>query len=226
MGWKIPAVGDRFPFSVTLVAAVLVVLGLAVVALILYLPRHKHAVRTKTEISSSVRQPAPKPSKGPDLSEVMAEARKFIKTGNLDAAQSLLDRANELSPHDSDVVELTNEIKLEKENKNLLEQAQKLISSGKKDGAIDVLLRIPKSSIFHQSASARLQQIRQDFSDKFKKKCRRKSRNSLQCRRLKALISKIDSALISSAQTQPAKDHKNVTTPANMKASTRSNTPP
>jgi len=193
-GWIAPDVKSRTGVSITLFA-VAGVLTIILVLLLIYLYKGgQHstfhpgkAVKIHTVVKKSIKK-----KKNVDISEVLTQAGHFLAQGDLDAANTLLNRADSLSPHDSRVTEIKNRLEIEKQNKSLLMSAQKMIARGKSAEAIGPLLKIPKKSIFYKGAIAMLRSVEQDMRARIKKSCStRRRRRKIKCRQLQTLVAKI-----------------------------------
>ncbi len=131
-----------------------------------------------------------------DISALLAQAKEFLKHGDLDAAESLLAKADKLSPGDPKVITLKNQVELEKENRKLLIAAQKSMSQKKVMDAAGLLLRIPETSIFHKSAGIMLEDAKDNLALLQNRVCRTsRSKRGVRCRQIHALISRIDSKI-------------------------------
>lgn len=127
-----------------------------------------------------------------DISDILNQANHLLKEGDLDTAESLLSKADDLSPHTPRVIKLKNRVEVEKQNKVLLESAQKLIASNKEITAIGPLLQIPKASLFYKGAIVMLRSIEQDLKTQQKKLCHtRRNRRKIRCKKLQTMIAKI-----------------------------------
>lgn len=195
-GWMAPNLNRRSGISIALFALA-GVLAIVLVVLLVYLHKGKESeyhpgksVQTRAIVKKPVKK-----KKSVDISEVLQQARHFLNQGDLTAANSLLARANSLSPQDPKVTELRNNLEIERQNKGLLMSAQELIAQGKRAAAIGPLLRIPKGTLFYKGAIAMLLSVKQDMRNEQAKSCRtRRSRRKIKCKQLRTLIAKIEQA--------------------------------
>ena len=131
-----------------------------------------------------------------DVGPLLKEVRSFMKKGELEEADRVLQKAIDIGGITPEIEELIVEIKREKKNHEYIAKAGDWIKQEKWDKAAQSIINVPSNSVFYSSSKALLSNIiLPGLYEREKVLCRGRHRKTKSCKDIKKLVRDIKNYL-------------------------------
>ena len=193
------AIRSNLPWTIASVCTLMVI-----VLLVFFLPGYlEQRSSAEAPVAEPVTmKPAEPPSPVAEAPPTLDRIRSLLEEKRIDEAAEAVAMVLKANPTNGNAVKLSNRITIERRAEKSLAAAMEAVTGNDHQAAAQALLQVPRDSIFREQCVAQLGELRDRIDKSRKRICRRKGRKSVDCIRLTALVSKIETT-IKPAETPP-----------------------